>query len=438
VPRIVRLLLASVMLATLVSMLLSGAALAATTHYVNPGDDIQAVINNASPGDTIQFAQGTYTLTSQLVINKSLTLKSEIPCRPNKPVIDGGGTVYRMLLIDADNVIIEGLEITNGTGDLIRQSNAHSGTIVRHCIVHNALDDEGIQLTNCTNCYISSNLIYDVAQDGIAVSSNSVNCTIIDNEIYDSRSENGAILVYDSYSITIRGNYIHDTTAADGITIDDSYSGTFIIVHNLIVNNTWQGGNHNTEEADGNSIMIYSPRLGGTYNIEHNTLDNNTGVDGDGNPTGHGIYLNDGRAIGSSFVTNVKDNIITNHNGYGIRTYNWTNGAIVNYSYNDIWNNTLGITDGNPIDGGDNISADPLFNSTHRLRTGSPAISAASDGYDMGVLFSYLLSQWMCPPPLPRVPVFPNIYIGIGAAFGATAVAYLIRKRLVTPDCQGY
>ncbi len=421
---------ASLTLATLIALFIPGISAAATTRYVSPGDDIQAVIDSATPGDTIQFALGTYSLPATLNVNKTLTLTSANPYSSTKPLLNGGGTLARIIYIDADNVIIEGLEVAYGTGDLIRQSNPHSGTIVRLNTVHHSTGDEGIQLAQVTNGVISCNLVYNIAQDGIAVSTNSVNTAIRDNEIYDSRSENGAIFVYDSYSITIRGNYIHDTTAANGIKMDDSYSGTFDILYNLIVNNSWQGGKRNYDEADGNTINIYRPR-GGTYNIEHNTLDNNTGVDGGGAPTGHGIYLNDGRAVGSSFVTNVRDNIITNHNGYGIRTYYWANGAAVTYSYNDIWNNAQGTTDGNPIDGGNNISADPLFNADRTLGPGSPAIGTASDGNDMGVLFN-LFNGCALPPPLPMsVPVFPNIYIGIGAAFGAAIGAYVIQKRLV-------
>ncbi|MCJ7522817.1 MAG: hypothetical protein MUP21_11490, partial [Dehalococcoidia bacterium] len=33
--------------------------------------------------------------------------------------------------------------------------------------------------------------------------------------------------------------------------------------------------------------------------------------------------------------------------------------------------------------------------------------------------------------PTPSVPVFPNIYIGMAAAFGAGVIAYLIRKRVI-------
>jgi len=97
-------------------------------------------------------------------------------------------------------------------------------------------------------------------------------------------------------------------------------------------------------------------------------------------------------------VTNVDDNIVTNHNGYGIRVFY---GAAVNYSYNDLWQNTLGATDGNPVDGGGNISEDPLYNVDYTLQAGSPCIGAASDGEDMGVLFD----ECGCAPPIIEVTI---------------------------------
>ena len=94
----------------------------------------------------------------------------------------------------------------------------------------------------------------------------------------------------------------------------------------------------------------------------------------------------------------VDDNIVTNHNGYGIRTWS---GAVVNYSHNDLWLNALGATDGSPVDGGGNISADPLYNADYTLGAGSPCIGAASDGQDMGRLFA----ECGCAPPVVEVTI---------------------------------
>ncbi len=378
-------------------LLVSVPAVAAPdTRYVSPGDDIQAVIDAASPGDTIVFALGTYSLSSTLAVNKSLTLTSEDPYGATKPVIDGGGTLGTILYIAADDVILDGLEIANGTGDLVYQGGAHSGTVVRNCVVRDSSGDEGIQLKACTGCLVECNLVYDVAEDGISIADGSHNSVIQNNEIYNVGSENAAIYVYDSYDMTVACNYIHDTQAANGIKIYKNYGGTHIIANNLIVLNAWQGGKRCYDEADGSTINIYKPRVASTYLVAHNTLADNSGVDACGNPTGHAVYVNDYDVSG--FVTNVDDNILTNHNGYGIRAFF---GAVVNYSYNDLWQNALGATDGNPVDGGGNISADPLYNSDYTLGAGSPCIGVASDGSDMGRLFD----ECGCAPPVIQVAI---------------------------------
>jgi parallel beta-helix repeat protein len=386
--------LAMVLLALLISV--PAVVVAETTHNVSPGDDIQAVIDGASPSDTIVFALGTYSLSSTLNVNKSLTLTSADPLATPKPVLYGGGTLSTIIYIAADDVTLDGLEVANGTSDLIYQNGAYSGTTIRNCVVHDSSGDEGIQLKSCTDCLVECNLVYDVAQDGISIADGSHNSVISNNEIYNVGSENAAIYVYDSYDMTVACNYIHDTPAANGIKMYKNYGGTHTIANNLIVHNAWQGGKRCYDEADGSTINIYKPRVASTHVVAHNTLNDNTGVDACGNPTGHAIYVND--YDGSGFVTNVDDNIATNHNGYGIRVFF---GATVNYSYNDLWQNTAGATDGNPVDGGGNISADPLYNSDYTLQTGSPCIGAASDGQDMGRLFD----ECGCAPPIVEVTI---------------------------------
>ncbi|MDG6219675.1 MAG: right-handed parallel beta-helix repeat-containing protein, partial [Candidatus Thermoplasmatota archaeon] len=239
-----------------VTMFLAAFLLLPTTsaadHYVNPGDDIQAVINAGGNYDTIYFAAGTYNPTATITINKPLTLlgpQSGVDPRPfvgstrnpgdilAEAIIDGNG-IYQIFYIDADDVIIDGLEVCNGSGDLIRQSNAHSGTIIRNCIVHDAIDDEGIQLASCTNGIIENNYIYDLAQDGASFAA-STNCAIRDNEITTSNSENGAIFVYDSSDITIEGNYVHHTSANNGIKLYTNI-GDIDIINNLISENEWE------------------------------------------------------------------------------------------------------------------------------------------------------------------------------------------------------
>jgi parallel beta-helix repeat protein len=382
-------------LAVVLSALLIGmpaVAVAETTHNVSPGDDVQVAIDTASPGDTIVFAPGTYYLSSTLDVDKSLTLTSADPLAATKPVLDGDGTLGTIIYIAADNVTIDGLEVANGTSDLIYQGGAHSGTTIRNCVVHDSSGDEGIQLKSCTNCLVECNLVYDVAEDGISIADGSHNSVISNNEIYNAGSENAAIYVYDSYDMMVECNYIHDTQAANGIGFYYNYGGTHTIADNLIVHNRWWGGKHCYDQADGSAIWIYKPQASSTYLVRHNTLDDNTPANSCAQP-GNAIYV---KKSVSGVAVNVDDNIVTNHNGYGIRTWS---GAAVNYSFNDLWQNALGATDGSPVDGGGNISADPLYNSEYTLQAGSPCIGAASDGEDMGVLFD----ECGCAPPVIEV-----------------------------------
>ncbi len=304
----------SLILAIVLSALLIGvpAVAAADTHDVSPGDDIQAVIDAANPGDTIVFALGTYSLSSTLNVNKSLTLTSVDPLAATKPVLDSGGTLGTIIYIAADDVTLDGLEVANGTSDLIYQGGAHSGTTIRNCVVRDSSGDEGIQLKSCTNCLVECNLVYDVAEDGISIADGSHNSVISNNEIYNAGSENAAIYVYYSSDMTVACNYIHDTQAANGVMFYYNYGGTHTIANNLIVHNSWWGGKHCYDEADGSAINIYKPQSASTYVVRHNTLDNNTPANSCAQP-GNAIYV---KKSASGVVVNVDDNIVTNHNGY--------------------------------------------------------------------------------------------------------------------------
>ncbi len=78
----------------------------AETVSASPEDGLQAVIDGADEGAVITLSEGTYE--GPIQVTKPLTIKSE-----EKAVIDGGKE-GNVILVDADNVTIEGLTIQSG------------------------------------------------------------------------------------------------------------------------------------------------------------------------------------------------------------------------------------------------------------------------------------------------------------------------------------
>jgi len=112
-------------------------AVSAADWTVNPGDSIQSAINNASNNDTIivNDNNGTaYTYTENLVINKTLQLKT----------------------INGTNVTIQAL---NPSKSIIMVYNGGSGSIIQGLTITGATNYVGIYLNQSSNCNITGNKI---------------------------------------------------------------------------------------------------------------------------------------------------------------------------------------------------------------------------------------------------------------------------------------
>ena len=78
------------------------------TIKVNPGtNQLQDIINDATPGTTIKLRAGTHTEENTLVINREISLKGE-----DGAILSLGGELG-LLVVNADNVNIKDLTITN-------------------------------------------------------------------------------------------------------------------------------------------------------------------------------------------------------------------------------------------------------------------------------------------------------------------------------------
>jgi len=181
----------------------------------NAFDVIQDGVDNVTAGGIVHVRAGIYY--EMVTVDKSLTLlgsQADVDPRPSQGGRSGAESVidayenYSAIFIDADNVIVNGFEITNATGDMINQTNAHSGTVVKYNYIHDSAlpGDDGVQLKHCTNCVIEYNYFENMLQDGANIASDSYNGAIRYNEINGSYSENAAIFTYRSTNIDVIGN----------------------------------------------------------------------------------------------------------------------------------------------------------------------------------------------------------------------------------------
>jgi len=352
---------------------------------------MQEAIDHVCDGGTIYVLEGSYFPVSTINVDKSVSIfgpqagvdprpfagTTRIPGDAAEAVIDGNG-INRIFYIDADNVVIDGLEVCDGYDDLIRQSNTHTGTIVKNCIIHDALDDEGIQLANCNDGSIEYNYIFDVAQDGANLAE-STSSRIYRNEITTSASENGAVFVYDSIDITIEGNYIHHTSANNGIKLYTNI-GDISIINNLISENEWEIKSKH-HEYSGNAILGYKyTETGSIVTIQHNTISDNMVAAtspyhfnevGFGNGIGIATVVSYSGLYYDGFL-DIQNNIISQN---GLSSYGWGIISKEYYGcpgpspfnclidYNDFYNNGAGVCSGTfcPV-GINNMYVDPQFN----------------------------------------------------------------------------
>ncbi len=212
--------------------------------HLGPGGDIQSAIDAALVGDVICLDPGLYSPVAKIVVDKTLTLRGPqagVDPRPSAPtvrevgnatsesIIDGGG-LSGIFVFEADNVVLEGLEVRNGSGDLIDSEGSipTSGTIVRYNIIHDSSGDEGIQLRNAAAPSIQYNHVFATAGDGINVCCGSSQAVIRFNEVHDISSVNAAIYLYDDLpaptelDAIVTDNLVYNVFNNDGIKLGDS------------------------------------------------------------------------------------------------------------------------------------------------------------------------------------------------------------------------
>jgi hypothetical protein len=152
----------AVIIALSILVAFSATASATTTWYVDDGTcpssgsgtqtdpycKIQDAIDAASAGDTISVADGTYTITSKILVNKEgLTITGDVNTPENVVVQYSSLTSSLIFDMRASNAVIEGFKTTNGKSGFWFDQSGVTGCTISHCIV-DAVAEYGIYMKN--------------------------------------------------------------------------------------------------------------------------------------------------------------------------------------------------------------------------------------------------------------------------------------------------
>jgi nitrous oxidase accessory protein len=199
-------------------------------HHVSKGDNINDRLQIASPGDTILIEEGEYV--ENLVIEKSLTLKGI-----NYPTIRGGFT-SNVILIKANNTIIEGLIVSESGTRLMEdfaciRVDADSATLRKNIITKPL---HGIYVKGGSNVTITGNriegrldLIPEDRGNGIHLW-NSGHNLLMSNNVSDVRD---GIYFSFAHHTKVSDNHIHKVRYG----LHYMYSDDNIFTNNIFENN---------------------------------------------------------------------------------------------------------------------------------------------------------------------------------------------------------
>jgi hypothetical protein len=281
---------------SLLLLALPSLAWGTTTRYVNANGlcggstpcyaDLQSAINASNPGDLIAVQAGAYALTSTVLVDRSVEIygpqagvnplpskgTTRVPGSATEAIFDGGGALGVLIRILASDVVIDGLEVCNGTGDLIESvvATPTSRTRLRNSIIHSS-GDEGVQLRATADAVIECNYVYSTVGDGLNLCCGSTGGILRFNEVHDCASENAAIYVYSATNTRIEGNLVDNTTQNEGIKLGAKYGPDAALTGGVVFNNT-------TRATAQDGIAIYMSRTSVSCNEVTGSTSENGGI----------------------------------------------------------------------------------------------------------------------------------------------------------------
>lgn len=256
--------------------------------------DLTDLVTSSDGGKIIQLTGGELDTTEPIVISKSVSIVGD---RTNRFPIKGNGAFDTVFVINADNVTLDGLDISGGVGDLVVTEGAHSGIVLKRVVVHGSTGGSCVRLQDCTNCKIQGVVAYNCADEGMSFVGGD-GLRVEGSSVTGSKSDGGAINITMSNNVTLIGNKVSENTSDHGIKIDKC-GGSIFLGGNEIASNAYTS--KNAAEAFKSGIFLYKSLTDTSIDVANNLLEDNQG---------RAFYIT--KASGFDPVIKFGDNVIIN------------------------------------------------------------------------------------------------------------------------------
>ena len=239
---------------------------------------LQDLIDHAAAGSVFEL-----TADNPFIVDQTLVITTDnitLFAPPGSVSLLGSGTppdLVNLIRIEASDVTLDGLEVANGSGDLIKQDSHRSDISLRNMVVRDSTGDECIQLKKCTDCLMEDIWVYNCAQDGlnfydgvnVAIKNAVVGCDPAEDWCeYGSNSINANVWLDSNNGVTV-----------DNLTIfSSSYGGSGTGGYGFLLSNNSGPATVSNLYIHDNDVKLGGYLLGivGHASEDHISLDNVT------------------------------------------------------------------------------------------------------------------------------------------------------------------
>ena len=209
-------------------------------------DTIQGGIDAALAGDTINVADGTYTITSKILVNKGVTITGNIGNPEN--VVVQYSLAENILMFDmrASNATIQGIKVTGGKAGFWFDQSGVTGCTILHCIV-DTVNEYGIYMKNggsghtIDSCTISNTGKTYAGAPAVLIE-NCLNVTFSNNTLSSISDKGVYVRVCNATSTADRVEVTGNTLSGCSYSCIQVYQSPYTYVYNNTISSTSDKG----------------------------------------------------------------------------------------------------------------------------------------------------------------------------------------------------